>query len=227
MRTRMALALVALLALVAMLSACGGSTEGSAGGTIATPGTDTTAQSRGGREVGGRAGGRGNVSCTDAGITSPPFREGACMERGTRFVVANGRSVMQLRTLKAALRGFHVVESIGSVSPLGVFLVVRLSVQNQTRKPMRFLAGQTILDVGDQRFEERMDVEQRTLPFALAYSRRAPIKPGQTVEGSVVYDIPIDLIETVTREGNLGVANLDGNPPGKQAELGYFRIYAQ
>jgi Domain of unknown function (DUF4352) len=227
MRIRMALA---LLALAAGLSACGGgSADGpGAGGTIATPRTTAETQGRGGRS--GR-GGRDARSCVAMGISAPPFGEGACVERGTRYVVANGRSVMRLRSLDAALRGFTVAEAIegrdGPVTPVGAFLVVDLSVENTTDRPVRFMPGQTLMLLDDQRFQERQDVEERVHEDALAFAGRAPIEPGRTVKGSVVYDIPIAAIERVTARGTLIVANFEGNPPGRQPEFGQFRIYLE
>lgn len=229
MRMRMALALVAVLALASGVSACGGSGGGSGpiGGTVATPTTTTPAG--GGDGAGGRR--AAAQECAAAGITTPPYNEGTCVQDGNRLVVANGRSLLTLRTLKASLRGFTVVEGMsgpnGRITPQGAFLIVRLGIENTTRKPAHFAAGQTLLLVNGQQIEERTDVEQDAHPEALAHNGRGALQPGRLVEGSVVYDIPIEMIERVTSEGNLLVANFGGNPRGRQPEFGQFRIYAQ
>lgn len=220
---------LALLALAVGLSACGGgSTEGPGqdGGTVATP--TAAPRARGGNGGNGRP---ATQNCTDAGITTPPYNEGTCVQRGTRFVVVNGRSVMSLRTLDASLRGFSVADAIpgpnGEATPQGAFLLVRLSIQNTTGQVVRFAPNQTLLELDGEQFQERTDVEENTHRGALAFSSRDPIAPGETAEGAVVFDIPVDAIERVTARGHLLLANFDGNPPGKQREFGQFRVYRQ
>lgn len=218
-----------LLALAVVATACGGSSEEGPGGLVVTP-TATTTTRAGGRAAGRRAA-RGGRSCTEQGITTPPFNEGACVEGGASYFFADGRSVMRLRTLSASLAGFSAIESLGpngeATPSQGVFVLIRLSVTNRSDRPRSFAAGQTVLVVGEQQFEERGDVERRMHRDALAFAGRDPIQPNERVIGDVVYDVPVDTIARVTREGTLVVVNFGGNRRGQRAEFGQFRIYRQ
>ncbi len=222
-----------LLTCAAVLLACGG---GSTESPLVGAGTTATGMSTTGSTTpagdGRSASSRGSAaderrSCEARGITVPPFNEGACVQGGTRFVVANGRSLMRLRTLDVALRGFTVVEELRRggerLAPQGVFVVVRLAVKNRTGEPQRFQAGQTLLVLEQQRFQEHEIAEERFKPEALAYARRAPLRPGEKVEGVVVYDVAISDVDRLTREGQLLVANFGG---GAVREVGQFRIGA-
>jgi len=223
MRTVMALL---VLALGIGVSACGGSSEGPVGeAPIVTP-TSTSGAPTSTDEARGRDG-RKNVSCAARGITTPPFKEGACVQRGTRYVVANGRSVLRLRTLSAAIAGLTVSETIpgheGEATPQGVFVFIRLNVMNLTDKPQRFQPGQTRLALRDQPYDERVDVETDMHPSALGSKRRV-IQPDELVQGEVVFDVPLEAVERVSSEGMLYVVNF-GGASGGRPEFGQIRIY--
>ena len=225
-----------LLVLVTAVAACGGSTEapvvGADGSTVrssttgpSTTGTSTTGARRG---AAGAAEGAETASCVARGITVPPFNEGACRQGGVRFVVANGRSLMRLRTMNVAIRGFSVREQLGTaaqpLSPQGSFLLIELAVTNRTAKPQRVLPGQTLLLLEPQRFEEQATAERRVHADALAFARRRPIGPGETVTGVVIYDVAVSDVERITRDGQLLVTNFGGLSGGHGREIGQFRI---
>lgn len=228
---RMRIALV-LLALALGASGCGGSAEGTdpAERTVATvpsTGSSRSASQRRGASETIRAS-RDDTSCVARGIVVPPFNEGTCVQNGRRFVIVNGRSVLRLTTLSAAIQNFSVAEAIpgrGSrATPQGAFIIIGVRVTNRTRSPQRFGPGQTLLTIREQQFEERTDVEGEVHERALGFAGRA-IQPGASVEGDVVYDIPLTEIERVTREGVLYVANF--GPQARRSELGQFRIYME
>jgi hypothetical protein len=242
MRTRTA---ALLLVLATGAAGCGDAEErpvvSVGSGTTATTKTATTDAARSGGRAAQRAAdaqkgrapadaqrrrGRG---CVERGITVPPFDEGACVEGGTRFVVANGRSLMRLRTLNVAIRGFAVTEALrqgGEVlTPQGAFLEIRLDVRNVTGEPQQFAAGQTLLTLEQRRFREHEAAERRFHPDALAAARGVPIPPGEVRSGVVVYDVPPGEIERITREGQLLVVNFITRA-GQPREIGQFRIGA-
>lgn len=224
----------ALVALALFAAACGGSDEGTplGAGGAATLEETTPQQGRPAGERGNGTASRGtrrrsgaSGDCAERGITQPPYNEGTCVERGTRFVIANGQSTMRMRTLSAELQGFIVSEGIQDAKPRqGAFVVILLRVRNRTSSPVRFAASQTSLTIGEERYEERTDVEAKT-DQALASPARRAIAPGRSAEGTVIFDISTSEIDRITREGELLLVNFDGNPPGKLPEFGQFRIY--
>jgi hypothetical protein len=229
MRTRLA---ALLLVLAGGLGGCGDSTERPVvgAGTVSTPTTTTTATTGDGRVAqrsraarDGRA-----MGCAERGITVPPFNEGACVQDGTRFVVANGRTRMRLSTMSVAIRGFAVAEVLRRggqrLTPQGAFLQIELQVRNRTGRPQRFAAGQTLLLFERQRFQEHIAAEQRFHPGALAFAGRDAMQPGEVVDGVVVYDVAVGDIERITSEGQLLVANLGAAARRGPRELGQFRI---
>lgn len=226
MRTRTA---VALTLVAAAVGACGGSTESTVPIEGAAPPATATAttQARGQARAGRRRGSRGDAQdCAAQGITAAPFNEGACVQDGTRFVVANGRSLLRLRTLDVAIRGFSVAEQLGAgrrvaVPQQGAFMVITLRVRNTTGQPQRFASGQVLLAIEQQRFEEATAAE-RAHPEALAGQDAIP--PGGLATGVIVYDLPPGELDRVTREGVLLVANFGKERRGELAEVGQFRI---
>jgi hypothetical protein len=225
--------IVAALALAIGASACGGSGEGPS--LAERPIATATSPSGPGGRVRTTANGRRSTAkqdCVAAGITAPPFHEGACTQRGRRFVVADGRSTLQLKSLSAQITGVSAADALpakgGEVAPQqGVFVLISLSVKNRTGATQQFVPGQTQLTIRDQAYEERTDVEGAVNARSLASPGHGRLAPGATGEGHVVFDVPITDLRRVTTEGTLYVANFADLSAGRHAELGVIRIYQE
>lgn len=163
---------------------------------------------------------RAESTCAPRGITAPPYREGACLQDGRRYVVASGRSAVRLRTLAARLRYVTVDEEVGGATPRhGFFLRIRLAVRNTTAAPRRFRPGQTSLRFDGRWLEEQVGVQRRD-DDALAAGRTIP--PGEAIEGVVVYDVAPRAMDAIMRGAALYVAGFE--PQTARSEVGLFRF---
>ncbi|HMJ01694.1 MAG TPA: hypothetical protein VK506_02060 [Conexibacter sp.] len=189
----------------------------------------TTTPGRGGRASRAREAAQ---SCAALGISQPPYNEGACTQDGVRFVVANGRSLLSLRTLSLALQGFSVTEELRRAgqraTPQGVYILVSVKVRNLTSAVQHVAVGQTLLTMNEQEFVEA-EAAERIHPGALAFAQRATIGPGEVVTGVVIFDIPLSEIERVTRDGVLLVANFGADREAARrgsgpSQIGQIRI---
>jgi hypothetical protein len=223
---------LALMALAMGTGACGGGTEdGSQAAVSETPNSTASRSVQGGGARGGRAGGAGGAaSCEAKRITTPPYREGTCIQGRARVVVVDGLSRLRLKSLHASLKGFALLDVAGGrgveESPRrGAFIRITLEVQNRTKKPQRFEAGQTLLLVAGKEYEESAQVERAIQQTALAYGQRKLIPPGASATGDVLFDVPLEEVERVTAQGLLLIANFRGTVEGRLPEIGQVRIY--
>jgi hypothetical protein len=208
-----------VLALAVTAGGCGESSPGQ----LESQQPATTARFRPGKGPG----------CDARGINDTYLREGRCIEEGVRYVVANGRSTMQLRTLRAAIRGISIAQEIPTgrgpaARPQGIFVLVRMAVENRDHVPRRFGPGQTTLGIAGQQYPEIATVERRSYRDAFAFTGRRPIPPGASDTGHVVFDVPPDQVERIETEGRLIVVDFDAPSlleGGSPREVGQFRLY--
>ena len=219
---------LALLALVAGVSACGG-TQGDAVSSIATTPTGPTS-SRGRQKPSDP-----NKSCDSQGINRTQLLEGACTEGGVQYVVGNHESVVRLRTLGAAIIGVSVSGTAGeSGNPAtptrDAFLRIQLQVQNRDKVPHRFDFGQTMIGIGPNNYLESIEVERRVHPESIARVNGGRIGPGETLRGDVIFDIAEADYAILMREGRFFIWNFGERASltisRETGQLGQIRLYA-
>lgn len=225
MGNKVALALLALAASVAV-SACGGSVE--AGDIAGTTPTTATPPARHPRTD-------PHKDCDAQGINATQLATGACTAGGVQYVVANYGGIVKLRTLAATILGVGVAPADRgngrTVRPqYDAFLRVTLQVQNRDKVAHRFALGQTMLGIAEHTFLERTDVERTIHQGALATTNGGEIGPGETLRGDVVFDITEADYEQLKLRGRVFIWNFgrhaSATVPRGGGQLGQIRLYA-
>lgn len=223
MGNKVALAL-SVLAIAIVMSACGG-TQGS---NIASNTAPTVPQPPRGRQP--RTDPR--KSCDKQGVNRTQLRVGPCTEDGVQYVVANYGGVLAMRSMKATVLEFSVSGGNGQtlIPQYDALLRVTLQVQNRSNKPQRWGLGQTMLGIAASNYLERVDLERRALPEALATKNGGVVQPGEVVRGSVLFDITRADYDVLDREGRFFMWNFGGRaaPQFRRGvgQVGQIRLYA-
>jgi hypothetical protein len=135
-------------------------------------------------------------TCTEKGIDPSEMKEGTCDDGGTRMDVVDIGDTLELRTLKARLDGIHEAGSLATFD---------LTIKSRAFKPVYLGKYQVVLVLGQ---DLDQDVEAETLSEPHSFlSRSHPIQPGETVRGTVVFEVTPAEIEEIEEEGNLDIAN--------------------
>ena len=87
----------------------------------------------------------------------------------------------------------------------GAFVRVTLTVQNRSRRPQRFVFGQTVLGVAGNNYPE--SVAERVHPEALAQLQGGVVPPGNTLRGDVIFDVLPEDVDRISTEGRLFITN--------------------
>lgn len=218
---------LALLALAAGISACGG-TQGDAAGVATAPPVPTTPDGR-------PKPSDPHKGCDEQGINPTQLREGACTEDGIQYVVGNRESVVRLRTLKAAIIGVSVAgEDAGNHHVArperDAFLRITIQVQNRDKVPHRFGFGQTMLGIGANNYLESVDVERDVHEEAIAKVNGGVIQPGETLRGDVLFDITEADYAVLDRQARFFIWNFGQRASlrisRRVGQLGQIRLYA-
>lgn len=199
----------ALVALAAGVAACGGTEDAEPLATVGPPAK--TAPSRAPRSDPDR-------SCAAQGIDGIRLWEGVCTEGSMRYVIANRGGALRLESLVASVGAIAVERQVGdaedAVRPQrGAFLRVTLTVTNRREYPQNFEVGQTMLGIGEDTFREA-EAAERAHAGAIATRGGGRLKPGATVRGDVLFDVPPEAVEEVASSGRFFVANF-GERPGE------------
>jgi len=219
---------LALLALAAGISACGG-TQGDAVSSVAT--TPTAPTGPRGRQKPSDP----NKSCDAQGINRTQLLEGACTEGGVQYVVGNHASVVRLRTLAVAIVGISVsgvagTSENGATPTREAFLRVQLQVQNRDKVPRRFDFGQTMIGIGPSNYLESIEVERRVHPESIAKVNGGLVGPGETLRGDVIFDITEADYQIIQRDGRFFIWNFGERASltisRRTGQLGQIRLYA-
>lgn len=217
---------LSLLAVIIVVSACGG-TQGGLGGTTSTNASN--------RPIAAHRHTDPHKGCDAQGINSTQLGTGACTEGGVGYVVANYGGVVKLRTLSAAIVGVSVApadEGHGRrVTPTReAFLRVTLQVQNRDRVPHRFAFGQTMLGIGPDDYTESVRVERFVHQESIAAVNGGTIGPGETLRGDVIFDITEADYQQLQRAGRFFIWNFGGHASQQitrgTGQVGQIRMYA-
>jgi hypothetical protein len=149
-------------------------------------------------------------TCTPKGIDPAQMKEGACQQDGTTTVVANIGDTLKIETLAARLEGIRDTASLsgpgGTEAAQGRFLIFDLAITN--RNPNSALLGkdQIVLLAGGERLGEDIEAERHYEPHSFL-THRHPIRPGETVHGTVVFQVSAGEAKGIGELGNLDIAN--------------------
>ncbi|HEX6116263.1 MAG TPA: DUF4352 domain-containing protein [Solirubrobacterales bacterium] len=161
------------------------------------------------------------VECGDeGGLESVLGSGGTCSAAGTEYVVADYGEELELDTLTAKI---DAIEETGTVrgdylkprrSKNGVYAVATLSITNPGNGTQLFddFGEQARLVAGTQTFSEPFNVLNGVATDSFLWQAKK-IKPGDTVSGDVVFDIPEAAAEELDANGAVQVLNFgdEGN----------------
>ncbi|MFL5906299.1 MAG: hypothetical protein ACJ75Z_01720 [Solirubrobacterales bacterium] len=144
-------------------------------------------------------------------------------------VVVSGAEALELNTLRAQVVGLRTAGSLPQPNgqpykpSAGTFVVITLRITNLTQIPQQFdrFADQTRLQLGDNTFTEPKNVAPAG-SFGFAF---LPIQPGMRLEGSVIYDVPNQLVGDLGTNASLEIANFgDSAVVGSPRQIGVIRL---
>ncbi len=153
-------------------------------------------------------------TCKEKGIDPSEMKEGTCEDEGRTLDVVDIGDTLRLRTLKARLEGIH---------EKGPFVTFDLAIKSRAFKPVRLGENQLVL-VLEHDVDQDVEAERRLGPRAFR-DRHRPIAPGETAQGSVVYEVTPSEEQQVNEEGNLDIYNFGVRDEG--FEIGVMRTYAK
>ena len=148
-------------------------------------------------------------TCPEKGIDPQEMKEGTCYDRGTTDVVVNEGDALRLETLEARLEGIHEAASLsgpaGTKRAEGRFVIFDVAITNRAAYSTELGKDQLALLVGNFDGPD-LEAERRYEPHALL-AHRHPIRPGETVHGTVVFQLSTEEAEQVTESGNLDIVD--------------------
>jgi hypothetical protein len=159
--------------------------------------------------------------CRRKGITRGKGLEGACYEpSGRRVRVVDRDSRLDLDELAAELRGIDVQRRPALRRAV---VTVRLSVRNKLNGIVDFRPEQAGLLLGRGLFspDEREPVRAGSL-----VRRAASLRPGEGVEGTLRFEVPLRAVDRLDRDGNLQLLQFsDISLAAASTTVGIFRTY--
>jgi hypothetical protein len=175
-------------------------------------------------------------TCTAAGIDPETMAEGTCYVGETKQVVVDLGHPLKLESLDARLLGARVTQRLtgpgGTKRAKGRFVTFDLALTNRTDAPVVFGENQAVLLVRRYNGED-VEAEEGFAPDSL-YSQGRSIEPGETVHGSLTFQVPPGEAKLVDREGNLDFGNFGSGGGGgdfepealfQEPEVGVIRTY--
>jgi hypothetical protein len=173
----------------------------------------------------------GGDDCAAKGITQPPRNEGTCTEEGTKYVVVNKSSVLELPTLSAKLLGISSAKSATAlgetVEANGQFVTLELEVTNRTNAPATFdeYQEQVALYLDGNTYTEDFNVQNGAIQTSFLWQGTA-IQPQNSQTGTVTFDVPDKLLSELNKSGNIDIANFGSEEEVEaQKEIGTIRTY--
>ena len=166
--------------------------------------------------------------CDKLGINDVEGKQGTCIRAGITYTVVNRHTPLSLEQLEVKLVDINSAESVGGAeAPRGkAFVVVVLGVRNKLNTSARFDdAEQAVLaDTRSEYAESRTTSRRLDDSFA---SRGVEIRPGESLEGSVVFLTTAGFAESITSPGkNVVITNFNDAGRIEQAKrLGVIRMW--
>ena len=161
------------------------------------------------------------VECGDeGGLESVIGSAGTCSADGREYVVADYGEDLELDTLTARIDEIEETRTVRGnylkprESKNGTFVVATISVTNEGDRPEVFddIGEQVQLETPDGTFREPFDVLNGVATDSFLWQAKK-IKPGRTVSGEVVFDVPEEAAETLDTDAAIQVLNFgaEGN----------------
>lgn len=169
--------------------------------------------------------------CASKGINNGN-NEDSCVEEGTKFVVVDKGSVLELPTLDAKLLGIRTARTAtskyeGAETANGVFVTCELEITNRTHAPETFdeYQEQVSLLIDGNVYTEDFEVQNGTIQTSFLWQGTA-IQPQNAQVGTVTFDIPASVLTDLEKTGNLNFANFGSEGEVlSQDEVGVIRTY--
>jgi hypothetical protein len=169
-------------------------------------------------------------NCPAKGIDPTEMKEGACMDEGTLNVVVNRGDLLEMETLDVRLEGMRETPAPARGergAPADDLVTFDLAVSNPTDAPMTLDEVKTVLYSGGLHMPDAP--AERSLPTSLRADPK-PIRPGQTVHGTLVFRLPTEEAKSLYENGNLDFGNVGSESNDYEpesifgaAELGVIR----
>ena len=161
------------------------------------------------------------VECGDeGGLESVIGSAGTCSADGREYVVADYGEDLELETLTAKIDDIEETRTVRGnylkprESKNGTFVVATLSVTNEGDRPEVFddIGEQVQLETPEGTYREPFNVLNGVATDSFLW-RAKKIKPGRTVSGEVVFDVPEEAVETLDTDAAIQVLNFgaEGN----------------
>jgi hypothetical protein len=227
--------ILAGLAVVCALSACGGTTTKTIvqtvtvaaepeASTVATePEPEPTATTEAVDEP----------DANDCAVLNEDGSEGRCMGDGQRYAVVNRGSELRLKTVAVRVDGISfsdtVSSDISSETASGTYATITLTVRNRSNSPQSFANGftqQTMLMIGARQFTQDFDVENGSDQQSFSWQGEK-LQPGATQTGHIVFDVPRKAVRRIASEGQLVVVDfgVDMTYDDAAREIGVIRLW--
>jgi hypothetical protein len=215
------------------LAACGGDDEDT---TTAAPTTTTTTTTGATGATGPASDAEGvpieelvaaaagvepeEVACGEEGIEVALGGGGTCTTGGDEYVVADEGEELELDTLRATLDDLETTKTVRGDylkprrSKDGVYAIATLSITNEGNGNQVFddFGEQAQLKVAGQTYREPFNVLNGVATDSFLWQSQR-IKPGDTADGTVVFDIPELAAEELGENGAIQILNFgdEGN----------------
>jgi len=171
-------------------------------------------------------------TCDALGINPEELNEGSCTSKGQDLVVVNKETTLKLDQLTARLVSISTADtlkgsSFGPKSASGVFVIARVELTNLTSAPQTYdtFGDATALTLGGDYYSEDFNVENGAATDSFVW-RSKELQPHESMEGTLVYDVPANAVSHLETDGNLGLVNFrDDSGVGSPKELGLIRTY--
>jgi hypothetical protein len=168
-------------------------------------------------------------NCTQKGITASAGKEGTCIDdNGHRVMVVNRASELRLNEMDVTMKPIRVSDVVGRgvyrLPADGAYVIVTLTVRNKLKRPALFRPEELSLLLGPSTFTHDSAAESVDPRSFLSLGEL--IRPGRTLTGRVIFDVPQESVQYLTIDGNVVVAQFrDLDYTYAFETVGYFRTY--
>jgi hypothetical protein len=144
--------------------------------------------------------------CRAKGIDPEEKKVGTCEDEGTENVVVNPSETLELETLDAQLKSLR--ERPAPAPARGhdkrELVTLDLAVTNRTGSSATFGQSQFLLQ-GQRLYGPDVEAERRS--GNSLQDRSSPVGPGETVDGTVIFDVPTGAARELHVVGDFDIGN--------------------
>jgi hypothetical protein len=175
-----------------------------------------------------------DVACGEEGIEIALGGGGTCTAGGDEYVVADEGEQLELETLTATLDDLETSKTVRGdylkprKSKDGIYAIATLSITNEGNGNQLFddFGEQAQLKVAGQTYREPFNILNGVATDSFLWQSQK-IKPGRTVDGTVVFDIPELAAEELGDNGAIQILNFGDEGNIQRAEqIGLLRTGA-